>query len=835
MQIHRLACRSAADTSRGWGRLMAAGLVIATTAATPAVTSFADPPPPVQDWSRTETRADCAEHNALRNPYFGDTHVHTKYSADAVLARTRNDPRDAYRFAIGKDHPGFPDDGTVGLPPFDTNGDPLRTAHIDRPLDFTAVTDHAEGFGESSICLDPHPEYDGDGTGYNAPLCVGLRDTFDNEYHPDNALPAAFISFFTALSLPNPGRFQDICGDAPGYTNCSTEAGIIWQATQDAAEEVYDRSDACSFTSFVAYEWSGNTYGNNLHRNIIFRNAEVPALPITYYEQWKAEDLWAQLQSQCLDQPGNCDVLAIPHNSNIAQDAMFSRKTSDGVSLTAAQAAVRASFEPVMELTQVKGDSECRDGVDGTSDELCSFEKLSRTTLLQDPSNWNQEFSQYAYARGALKQGLIIQGITGVNPYELGFVGGTDTHNGVPGAVSEIDYGSIGFSGVADSEPAFILAEATPPSKIQSNPGGLSVVWAEENSRDAIFAALRRKETYSTSGTRPIVRSFAGRYPLDLCTNGENFVAEGYDKGKPMGGDIGPVLGKESPRFAVMAMMDNGTVERPGTPLQHIQMIKGWIDNGETFEKVYEIAGNPENGAGVNEATCEETNSANGFPTLCTVWEDPDFDPELHAFYYVRVLEDPVCRWSKRLCNTLGVTCPIDSEDPYAECCDPHIPTTIQERAVASPIWYHPDQLGITKAAVKFGKDGGDDRLQIQAFIPESPGGLDPAADGITLTLRDDATVWTAVIPAGAMTVKKPGFFQLKDKEGTHGGVTGLSIKVSKGLAKIKVKTGDLDLAAIERDPDVPTTLTLDLTSGDYSSTTVREWTYEAPKLTVAF
>lgn len=780
----------------------------------------AEPPLPTQDWVRTEVREDCDDYNELRNPYFGDTHVHTKYSADAVLARTRNDPRDAYSFAQG---------GTVGLPPYDALGVPGRTATIDRPLHFTAVTDHSEGFGEASICLNPG--YGDEDTGYNDPLCVDLRATFENEYAPSNPLPAPFIAFFTALNLTDPMRFEGICQAGPTYADCMTEAGIIWQDTRDAAEENYDRTAACSFTSFVAYEWSGNTNANNLHRNVIFRNDEVPSLPISYYEEWKPEGLWAQLQAQCLDAPGNCDVMAIPHNSNIARTGMFSRRTSDGPLMNAAQAATRAWFEPVIEVTQVKGDSECRDGVAGTSDELCGFEKLSRDTLIGS-SDWDREFSHLAYVRGALKEGLILERNTGVNPFALGFVGGTDTHNGTSGATSEVDYGGIGFSGIADSSPAFILAQATPPSKVEANPGGLSVVWAEENSRDALFAAMRRRETYSTSGTRPIVRSFAGRYPLDLCSN-PDFVAEGYDKGVPMGGDIGPERGKYSPRFAVMAQKDAGTEARPGTPLQRIQMIKGWIDDetGETAELVYEVAGDPNNGAGVDEATCAETGP--GASSLCTVWEDPDFDPGQNAFYYARVVENPVCRWSKRLCNSLGIDCAGSVPAEYVECCDARIATVIQERAVASPVWYHANRVGIAKGRVSFKDEAGEDRLQLSLFIPQSPDELDPSVSDLTLTLRDDATVWTATIPAATMEVKKPGAsYSYKDKTGAIAGITGLKVKISRGVAKITVKTGDIDLSGLAR---AGQKLALDLTCGSYSSTAEREWSYAAPKLSVVF
>lgn len=862
------------------GGFVLAGCALAVAAF--AAPALADPPMPTADWTRTEVRENCASYNPLRTAYFGDTHVHTKYSADSVLARNRSTVRDAYSFAKG---------GTIGLAPYDAFDNPGRLATIDRPLHFMAVTDHAEGFGEAKICLNPGY------AGYNDPICSDLRDTFTRDFQPNNPLPFSFVQFFMALNYANPQRFDGICG-TPGWPDCMNEAGLVWQDTQNAAAENYDLTSECKFTTFVAYEWSGNTAGNNLHRNVIFRNSHVPALPISYYEEWKPEGLWAQLQNQCLDAGSGCDVLAIPHNSNIGggelngNGGMFSRLDSDGNPLTAQQAVTRASFEPIMEVFQIKGDSECRDGVTGTTDELCNFEKLSRDTLT-GPSSWGRNYSPYAYARGALKRGLSLERQLGVNPFALGFVGGTDTHNGVGGGVSEIDYGKIGFSGIADSEPAFILAEGTPPSKIQSNGGGLSVVWAEENSRDAIFAAMRRRETYSTSGTRPLVRSFAGRYPATLCDD-LNFVAEGYDKGVPMGGDIGPVRGKKSPRFAILAQQDNGTETRPGTPLQRIQVVKGWIDpsSGDTKELVYDVAGDANNGATVDEATCEESGA--GFDTLCTVWEDPKFKPSENAFYYVRVLENPVCRWSQRLCNELktcsihltscskdptrtcttdaectaydaGSTCTVDypavctrdedcehlgagtcgstpavdcsnpaSVPPGAvECCDSRIPHVIQERAVASPIFYHADRLGITKGKVIFGKTAGTDKLQLALLIGQSPAALDPVNNAITITVSDEATVWSATIPAGAMEEKKPGvLYKLKDKTGANNGLTDLLVKISNGSATVKVKAGLLDLAGLAR---ASARISVELAAGTYDSTAVNDWAFKDPKLSATF
>lgn len=860
------------------GTIVVAGVAMATFAAMGAVSPAAAQP--TQDWVRTEVRDDCGSYNPLRSPFFGDTHVHTAYSADAVLARTRNDPYDAYDFATG---------GTVGLPPYDAFDVPARTTTIDRPLDFAAVTDHAEGFGEARICLNIGY------AGYSDPLCQNLRDSFLNEYHPTNALPQAFVDFFAALTFPNPTRFPGICGPGPAYADCAAEAGLVWQDTQDAADAYYDRTSACTFTTFKAYEWSGQTGGNNLHRNVIFRNDDVPAMPISYYEKWKPEDMRAELKAQCIDTPGDCDVLAIPHNSNMATDKMFHNRTTDNGPITAEWAELRAFMEPIMELSQVKGESECRDGVLGTTDELCNFENNTTANILSGKLENDSDFSQYAYARGGLKRGLSIErqlGL-GINPFALGFIGSTDTHNGVPGAVSEVDFGFIGQTGVADSSPAFILADATQPSKVEANPGGLAVVWAEENSRDAIFAAMRRRETYSTSGTRPILRFFGGRTPLDACSNmALDFVEEGYDKGVPMGGDIGPELGKKSPRFAISAQKDPGGLS---TPLQRAQIIKGWIDkDGLTHELVYDVAGNPDNGATVDTDTC--ASSGPGEDVLCTVWTDPDFDPTENAFYYARVVENPVCRWHKRLCNDLktcsilltscsldptrtcttdaeceaedaGSTCTVDypavcvtdadcdalgagtcgatpavdcdvpeSVPPAAaECCDQEgNPWTIQERAVASPIWYHADRIGLEKGKVGFKDTPGEDRLQLGMIIYDAPSQLDPAASNLVLTLRDDATVWTATIPAGTMEVKKPGAsYSYKDKLGTIAGITGLTVKVSsKGVAKIKLKTGNIDLSGIAR---ASQTLALDFEIGTYSSTAEREWTFKDPKLSLAF
>src|SRR5581483_2114041 len=401
--------------------------------------------------------------------------------------------------------------------------------------------------------------------------------------------------------------------------------------TQAAAEEFYDRTDACTFTSFVAYEWSGQPNGNNLHRNVIFRNAVVPALPTSYMEQPTPQGLWAALKTQCLDGLPGCDVLAIPHNPNVSGGLMFAPVNADQSPLTATDAAFRSSMEPMVEMNQHKGDSECRPGVDST-DEVCGFEKLNRLQLFAAVSDPNQVFPPLNYVRNALKEGLVQEELLGVNPFKLGLIGSTDTHNATPGGTEEQDFGANGHLGLRDhATPAFMLQRVT-PAGIEATPGGLAVVWAEENSRDAIFAAMRRREVYGTSGTRPILRFFAGREP-DLRCGDPEFVAHAYDGGVPMGGDIGPVRREKSPRFGVLAFRDPGAATVVGTPLQRVQIVKGWVDAaGQTHEKVFDVAGDADDGATVDTATCAPSGA--GFDSLCAVWTDPEFDRSERAFYY---------------------------------------------------------------------------------------------------------------------------------------------------------------------------------------------------------
>ena len=641
-------------------RLVHIVIAFLVLAVLPATAHAVDRPYPV-----TEKRADCASYEPLKRPLFGDTHVHTSYSFDAASQDTRNTPRDAYRFARGEE---------VGLQPYDAEGNALRKAQLRRPLDWAMVSDHMEALGEVRICKDDpsSPAHSGD-------FCWMYR----------NFGPIVF-NFMAVRQIVGKQRWA-FCGE--GDELCLAAAAAAWTDVQAAANEAYDRSEQCSFTSFIGYEWTASLQGGqNLHHNVVFRNEKVPKLPPSWLETPSADALFQTLQADCVDDIDGCDALTIPHNSNLSgQGLIFAAPSLSSPAdvdkpITKEEAERRQRWEPLAEIMQHKGDSECLLGGD-TTDEACGFEKLPYNSFAGvgrfRQLNLGAELAPTpkGMVRAALKTGLLEQQSLGVNSLKYGIIASTDTHLGTPGFTAEADSSGHGGAGMQAG------LGATLPDDLEFNPGGLAVVWAEENTRDSIFAAMQRREAYGTSGTRPVVRLFGGRgYDASMC-GADDFVERGYAGGVPMGGDL--PAGEGAPTLAVWAMQDPGAPGAPGTPLQRIQIVKGWVEDGIAKEQVFEVAGGA-NGASVDLDSCET--SGPGSADLCAVWSDPDFDDASPAFYYARVLENPTCRWSQRVCNAAKVDCSDPASVPpgLRPCCSPDHRRSVQERAWTSPIWHTP-------------------------------------------------------------------------------------------------------------------------------------------------
>jgi len=597
--------------------------------------------------------------NPQRNAYFGDLHVHTAVSLDANIFDTRNGPRAAYRFAKG---------GDMELP-----GSGIRQKLMS-PLDFAAVTDHAEGMGPIHTC------YDRADSSYWSLECIGIR------HQVLLMFPRLFANAQqsgTALARAN----TSMCGS--DGTACVAGARGVWQDTQAAAREHYEPG---YFTTFNGFEYSPTLVrGGMLHRNVIFRGEAVPFNVFSAMDGF-VEDLMRWLDVQCNN---DCKALTIPHNSNFSWGLMFGDTNSDGSPLTQANLALRTKYDALVEVFQAKGSSECTPGV-GNSDEQCSFENMfpacTEEEAKLDPAtgqHGNRCIGPNDMVRNVLKRGLTEEKKWGFNPYKLGIVGSTDNHNGAPGDTQESTWN--GHGGVNDAQPEQrlgikrgLVARTVGLSPGSINPGGLTGVWAEENTREAIWDALKRKETFGTSGTRVRARMFAGYdLPADLHTR-PDAVRLAYQMGVPMGADLDPAPAGKAPSLLVMALRDANSA-----PLQRIQVVKGWVQNGAAQERVFDVACSDgiepdaishrcrSNGATVNLKDCSI--SANkGAASLATTWRDPEFNPAVPAFYYVRVLENPVCRYSQR--DALKIA----AEHPA------NVPQTVQERAWTSPVWYTP-------------------------------------------------------------------------------------------------------------------------------------------------
>ena len=538
------------------------------------------------------------------NVYFGDLHLHTRYSNDAASFGTTRTPDDAYRYAKGE---AVPHVGGIEIQ--------LRT-----PLDFLAVTDHAENIGRRQA-------------GPNPP--------------------------------PNLGQ-------------------AVWADIVAAAVRHYAPGE---FTTFAAYEWTVGTREGNLHRNVIFAGTDDLPFPFSRLDSDNPEDLWDFLDTQ---RAAGVEAMAIPHNSNVSNGKMFALVDFAGAPMTADYAAQRLRNEPVVEITQAKGTSETHP-VLSPNDEFADFELFPELLLANRPIGGDGPRAGVgrvdglvpgSYVREALVNGVRMQADRGFNPFQFGFVGATDFHSGTS-AVEEDNMTSLSGNAVDGTlEERLVTNTWSRLPFVARSAAGLTAAWANENTREDLYAAFRRRETYATTGTRITVRFFGGWDYADDVLDGDDWVAQGYAGGVPMGGVLRGAEGG-APTFVIRAAKDPVAAN-----LDRIQVVKGWSAEGETFERIYDVALSdgrrvgptgkaPPVGNTVDVMRATYTNDI-GAASLEAVWRDPDFDPDVHAVYYVRVIEIPTPRWSTYDTAAAGLP-------PRGD-----VMPTLQERAYTSPIWYMP-------------------------------------------------------------------------------------------------------------------------------------------------
>jgi len=574
--------------------------------------------------------------NPVKDAYFGETHLHTSASMDAFIGGNRISTEDAYRFARGEE--------------VIINGRPMK---LKAPLDFCAVTDHAEYLGETFTLLNP-------GTpGYDDPVATQMREADNLE----DAL-ALFVEY-VVTPFRTGGKYH------PDFWQGYEAVKSQWRKNFEATENY---NNPGTFTTIHAYEWSASPNAGNLHRNVFFRDTVVPDIPFSAVEGRDPQQLWEWMKEQ---KSKGSKVFAIPHNSNGSKGLMFPEEDLSGNPVDGDYIRTRSEMEPLIEMMQIKGNSEVYPKF-WPNDEFADFETAESIQNYSD-----RKFEERNFVRYGLKKGLSYQENMGINPFKYGFIGGTDNHNGASGNVEEDNY-MAGSHGLADK-----TAEGRVANEIDGwakaydiNPGALTGVWAESNTREAIWDAMERKETFATSGPRIKVRMFGGFGFDESYTEYEAMVEAGMKLGVPMGGDL-PSGHQGSPIFLIWASKDP-----TGPNLDRIQIIKGWIEDGEMKERIYNVAVSdnreiqadgsvPPLDAPVNLETGAFTTDK-GDPELSVVWQDPHFDSEQQAFYYTRVIQLPTARWTLWDEIREGVTYPES------------VAKTIQERAWGSPIWYTP-------------------------------------------------------------------------------------------------------------------------------------------------
>jgi len=615
-----------------------------------------------QDLSGAEEAAKKAFSGKNYSPYagrayptqvlFGDTHLHTDLSVDAGLFGNRLGLDQAYRFAKGEEV-------------ISATGQRVR---LSRPLDFLVIADHSDGYGMFQKILDGDPELMKDDTArrWNGMIKEGGESAV-----------AATLEVIDLFSR----------GEMPFDFNDPSVRGSVWEEVIDAAERYNEPGE---FTAFIGYEWTSLAPpGNNLHRVVVYRDGAARAsqtLPVVTEDSLDPEDLWAALTAYEKQTGGK--LLAIPHNGNLSNGMMFALTDMKGDPLTRAYAEERSRWEPIYEVTQIKGDGEAHPFL-SPNDEFADYGTWDKGNLNLSEAK-TKEMLQYEYGRSALKLGLKLESELGVNPFKLGMIGSTDSHTSLVAVEEENFFGK--HSGTEPgperwSHPAIAAPDGSAAfmgwEQVSS---GYAAVWATENTRKAVWDAMKRREVFATTGTRLAVRFFGG-WDFSAEDARSRIPAEiGYTKGVPMGGDLFTAPADKAPTFLVAAIKDpySGNLDR-------IQIVKGWLDkSGEVREKVYDVVWGdadkrqagpdgrvPSVGNTVDVATATWTNTI-GDSELITVWSDPEFDSSLRAFYYARVLEIPTPRWTAYDAERYGIQM------------DPDVPMITQERAYTSPIWYTP-------------------------------------------------------------------------------------------------------------------------------------------------
>ena len=586
------------------------------------------------------TTATTAKARAKTRVYFGDLHLHTAFSFDAYLFKTTATPEDAYGFAQGKPLKG-PNGGV---------------STIDRPLDFLAVTDHSENMGVMRASGDPSSPL------YDTPLAKAARD-------PDPVVSGG--AFKSIIAAAKEGRIKDMFD--PVLAHKAVEDA--WAREIEAANRNYHPG---KFTTLIGYEWSSMPETKNLHRNVIFRGAVAP-LPFSSIDSDKPEDLWSWLERQRQD---GYQVLAIPHNSNMSDGAMFDSVDSYGKPLTAAYAERRRRNEPVVEITQLKGQSETNP-ILSPNDEFADFEVVNERV----GSGIKETKFHGSYVRDAYRAGLTMQETQGFDPYKFGVVGASDSHAALTPTRADRYNGA---HGMVDSFAQLRLSCAFCKGANDTRrfgAMGLTAVWAQENTREEIWDGIARKETYATTGPRMKVRFFGGWNLAGVTPGTENWLEAAYRKGVPMGADLPHPKTSRAPQFVVWALKDPD-----GANLDRVQIVKVWSQDGRNEEAVFDVAWSgdrrkdPKTGkvpAVGNTVDVKAASYANtiGATELKGVWRDPHFNRKAPAAYYVRVLEIPTPRWSTYDAKTIGKPVPAD------------LPASVQQRAYTSPIWYDVPEL----------------------------------------------------------------------------------------------------------------------------------------------